>query len=117
MLQEEDLLSSRDFSSLRFPLVGSAPSGADILSRVEKAMGVRMLHTYGSTEAGTILQHRLEEATPLDSCGRPLPGNEIKLITAQGQAGRSGACWVRSAERRVGKEGVRQGRSRWSTEQ
>jgi len=96
MLQEEDLLAKLDFSSLRFPLVGSAPSGVDILSRVEKAMGVRMMHTYGSTEAGTILQHRPEETTPLNSCGRPLPGTEIKLVNARGEAGDFGEMWVRN---------------------
>ncbi|HEY3655579.1 MAG TPA: class I adenylate-forming enzyme family protein [Steroidobacteraceae bacterium] len=97
MLQQEDLLQSLDLSSLRFPLVGSAPSGGDMLKRAEAAMRVRIMHTYGSTEAGTVLQHRLDDDAPLSSCGRPLSGNEIKLIDpVTGLSGNAGELWIRN---------------------
>ena len=102
MLKETDLLESLDFSSLRFPLVGSGPSSEDMLRQVEKAMGVRIMHTYGSTEAGTILQHRPEDNAPLSSCGRPLAGNDIRLVSATGAAGDFGELWVRNEWQALG---------------
>lgn len=97
MLKQADLLQSLDLASLKYPLVGSAPSGGEILPQVEKAMRVRMMHTYGSTEAGTVLQHRLDDDAPLTSCGRPLAGNEIKLINPEtGAPGDFGELWIRN---------------------
>ena len=94
MLKEQDLLDSLDFSSLRQLFVGSASSGGDILARVVKALDVRIIHTYGSTEAGVVMQAE-PRTEGFASCGRPFPGVEVKLIDPDsGEEGSSGELWV-----------------------
>lgn len=97
MFRERELFETLDLSSLRFPLVGSAPAGGNALQDLGKALNARVLHAYGSTEAGTVLQHRVEDDAPLSSCGKVLPGNEVKLVDpATGESGDFGELWIRS---------------------
>lgn len=96
MLKEQDLIDSLDFSSLTHLYVGSATSGGDVMPRIARALGVRIIHTYGSTEAGVVLQMRPDEDCPLASCGRPPPGVEVKIIDVDsGRESNFGELWVR----------------------
>ena len=96
MLKERALLESLDFSSLNYLLVGSAASGGDVLPRIAKALGVQIMHAYGSTEAGTVMQAEPRHED-FRSCGRPLPGVEWKLVdVATGVLGDYGELWIRS---------------------
>jgi len=96
MLKEHDLLESLDFSSLTHVYVGSATSGGDVMPRIARALGVRVIHTYGSTEAGVVLQMRPDEECPLASCGRPTPAVDVKIIDVEsGNESNFGELWIR----------------------
>ncbi|MGE0799614.1 MAG: class I adenylate-forming enzyme family protein [Lautropia sp.] len=79
MLKEREALARLDFGSLRYLWVGSAASNGEMLRQVSQALGVEVIHTYGSTEAGVTTQ-----AEPLtsgfESCGRPFPGVEARIV-------------------------------------
>ena len=97
ILKERELIDQLDLSSLRHVYVGSAPSGSDVLRRVEEALGVTMLHSYGTSETGPVLQRAAFEDCPLASCGRPLPGNRVKLVDPDtGEVGNAGELWIGS---------------------
>ena len=97
MVKEQDLLESLDFSSLTHLHVGSATSGGDVMPRIGRALDARVVHTYGSTEAGVVLQMRPDEECPLASCGRPCPGVDVKIIDVdEGLEGDFGELWIRS---------------------
>lgn len=80
MLKEVDLLDTLDFSSLKMLFVGSAPSGGDVMPRIAAALKTKIVHTYGSTEAGVVMQSPFNVAHDLASCGKPFPGNDVKII-------------------------------------
>jgi malonyl-CoA/methylmalonyl-CoA synthetase len=68
--------------SLRLPVCGSAPLGADLAARVSEVLGSAPLERYGSTEAG------LDVSLPVDgpggpgTVGLPLPGVRLRLSDA-----------------------------------
>ena len=80
MLKETDLLQALDFSSLKMLFVGSAPSGGDVMPRIAFALKTHIVHTYGSTEAGVVMQSPFNVTHDLSSCGKPFPGNEVKIV-------------------------------------
>lgn len=66
---------------LRAVLVGGAPAGPELLARA-RAKGLPALATYGLTEAcSQVATQRLhsELSSSSASCGRPLPGLEIRI--------------------------------------
>jgi long-chain acyl-CoA synthetase len=96
LLKETDLLAQLDFSSLRYLWVGSASSGGDLLPRVCDALKVKVIHTYGTTEAGVVMQ--AEPAVEnFASCGRPFPGVDVKIVDVDtGRSENFGELWIRS---------------------
>jgi acyl-CoA synthetase (AMP-forming)/AMP-acid ligase II len=97
MLKHQDLISSLDFSSLNSIMVGAAPTGRVLLDRVEGLFGTRVFHMYGTTESGATLGHDPLRRYSLDSCGKPLPGVEARLIGPDGKDSEDeGELWVRT---------------------
>ena len=88
-----------DLSCYRFLLVGAAPTGKELLERYWNK-GVKMVNSYGMTEIGpNNMSHPIgmmsidDVRTKWNSCGKPAPFNELRLLdddgneVAQGEKG------------------------------
>jgi acyl-CoA synthetase (AMP-forming)/AMP-acid ligase II len=79
-----------DFSSLRLTLYAGSPISLGLIRRAIEVMPCRFMQFYGSTESGgaaSILrpeEHNLENEAKLQSCGRPLPLIEFRIVEGQG---------------------------------
>jgi acyl-CoA synthetase (AMP-forming)/AMP-acid ligase II len=79
-----------DFSSLRLTLYAGSPISLGLIKRAIAVMPCQFMQFYGSTESGgaaSILrpaEHDLESEERLQSCGRPLPLIEFKVVNASG---------------------------------
>jgi long-chain acyl-CoA synthetase len=97
LLEHAERIRRTDLSSLRCLMVGSAPSGKELLERTRAVTGVPIVQTYGSTETGTALLNHPNDDCPLDSVGLPFTGNDVKLIDVQsGAEGDRGELWIRN---------------------
>ncbi len=95
MTLESGLLEKYDLSSLRRMIYGASPMSADWIRRARQAFpDVEIAQGYGLTETSPLLSmlahdehtHALEQDNfnRLSSCGRPLPGVEIRIIGDDG---------------------------------
>ena len=76
-------LSARDVASLEVVISGGATVSAALVRRIESTLGVRFVVAFGQTEChGHITQTRPTDADDdkAETCGRPLPGVEVKLV-------------------------------------
>jgi len=105
MLLDHPLADTTDFTSLRLILYAGSAISLGLIKRAVAHMPSRFLQIYGSTEAGgtfSILrpdEHDLEDEAKLQSCGRPLPLIEFRIIDASGNPvpeGEPGELIVRS---------------------
>lgn len=105
MMLEEQKQRPRDLSSLKVIHYGASAIAPAMLSEAMEVMGVGFCQYYGMTEAtGTISflgpeYHDLERPELLKSCGRSVPGTEIKICNERGKEvpyGESGEIWARS---------------------
>lgn len=91
MLDHPDL-HRRDLSSLRLVWYASAPMPVELLRRALAAFGPIFIQGYGQTESGPLVttlhpdEHETEGpgAARLASCGRPVPGAEVRIVGADG---------------------------------
>jgi fatty-acyl-CoA synthase len=75
-------LAQRDLSSLRYGLSGGAPVPAELVRRVEAALGIPFVITFGQTESScSITATRPDDAAAdrAETLGRPLPQTEVKI--------------------------------------
>ena len=90
MLLDHPDAPATDFSSLRLTLYAGSPISLGLIKRAIAAMPCQFMQFYGSTEAGgasSILrpdEHDLENEDRLQSCGRPLPLIEFRIVDAEG---------------------------------
>lgn len=90
MLLDHPDAAATDFSSLRLTLYAGSPISLGLIKRAIAAMPGQFMQFYGSTEAGgasSILrpdEHDLENEDRLQSCGRPLPLIEFRIVDAAG---------------------------------
>ncbi|WP_221793848.1 long-chain-fatty-acid--CoA ligase [Aquisediminimonas sediminicola] len=90
MLLDHPTAPEADFSSLRLTLYAGSPISLGLIKRAISVMPCQFMQFYGSTEAGgasSILrpnEHNLEDETKLQSCGRPLPLVEFRIVDANG---------------------------------
>lgn len=90
MLLDHPDAASADFSSLRLTLYAGSPISLGLIKRAIAAMPCKFMQFYGSTEAGgasSILrpeEHDLEHEDKLQSCGRPLPLVEFRIVDDKG---------------------------------
>ncbi len=102
MTLQSGLLERHDTSSLRRLLYGGSPSTRELIGRAMQALpNVEFTQGYGLTETGpalTMLDHRSHVAAqsePPDrppSCGRPLPGVELRIMADNGAEAVTGAA-------------------------
>lgn len=94
-----------DRSSLRYVLYGASPMAPARLAEAIQRFGPLFGQLYGQAEAPMTISylrkdaHDLARPERLQSCGRPLPGNQVRLLDPQGQevaTGEVGELCVRS---------------------
>ncbi|MDB6082234.1 MAG: acyl-CoA synthetase (AMP-forming)/AMP-acid ligase [Gammaproteobacteria bacterium] len=82
--------ATTDFSSLRLTLYAGSPISLGLIKRAIVVMPCQFMQFYGSTESGgaaSILrpqEHDLNDEARLQSCGRPLPLIEFRIVDAAG---------------------------------
>jgi acyl-CoA synthetase (AMP-forming)/AMP-acid ligase II len=90
----------RDTSSLRAVILGAAPCPVSLKARAEAEFGKVLWEFYGATETGinTVLRPEDQLRKP-GSCGTAVPGQEIRLASADGSeapVGEPGEFMVRN---------------------
>ncbi|MEP6751242.1 MAG: AMP-binding protein [Candidatus Dormiibacterota bacterium] len=100
-LVDAQLRSPRDATSLRALLLGAAPCPHALKERAEAAFGQVLWEFYGATETGinTVLRPEDQLRKP-GSCGTVVPGQEIRLVSADGTEvaeGEPGELMVRNS--------------------
>jgi long-chain acyl-CoA synthetase len=89
-----------DLSSLRRILYGASPMPVELLRRANHIFGCDLLHMYGLTETSPLLtmlppQYVALEGEPaqvkrLASCGRAVPGTQVRVVNDQREEVRPG---------------------------
>jgi acyl-CoA synthetase (AMP-forming)/AMP-acid ligase II len=91
MLLDHPDAAGADFSSLRLTLYAGSPISLGLIKRAIASMPGKFMQFYGSTEAGgasSILrpdEHDLDDEAKLQSCGRPLPLVEFRIVDGEGK--------------------------------
>jgi acyl-CoA synthetase (AMP-forming)/AMP-acid ligase II len=105
MLLDNPAAETADFSSLRLVLYAGSPISLGLIKRAIAKMPCKFMQFYGATEgsgAFSILrpdEHDLDDEAALQSCGRPLPLIEFRIVDADGAVvpeGGVGELWIRS---------------------
>jgi acyl-CoA synthetase (AMP-forming)/AMP-acid ligase II len=90
LLLDHPNAATTDFSSLRLMLYAGSPISLGLIKRAIAKIPCQFMQFYGSTESGgaaSILrphEHDLNNEARLQSCGRPLPLIEFKIVDAGG---------------------------------
>lgn len=90
MLLDHPSAETTDFSSIRLTLYAGSAISLGLIKRAIVRMPGKFMQFYGATEAGgafSILrpeEHDLENEGKLQSCGRPLPLIEFRIVDAEG---------------------------------
>ncbi len=90
MLLDHPNAASADFSSLRLTLYAGSPISLGLIKRAIAMMPGKFMQFYGATEASgafSILrpdEHDLNDEARLQSCGRPLPLIQFRIVDAEG---------------------------------
>jgi acyl-CoA synthetase (AMP-forming)/AMP-acid ligase II len=90
MLLDHPRAADTDFTSIRLTLYAGSPISLGLIKRAIVRMPGKFMQFYGATEAGgafSILrpeEHDLDDEGKLQSCGRPLPLIEFRIVDAQG---------------------------------
>jgi acyl-CoA synthetase (AMP-forming)/AMP-acid ligase II len=101
LLNELEVLSNANMSSVRFAAAGSAPVTVDLLEDFKHVFGVEVIEGYGLTEGGpNVLCMPRWGINRIGSLGLPLPGCEVQLRDLSGEReverGEVGELWVRN---------------------
>ncbi len=91
MCLEVSGLEKLDFSSLKHITYGGSPIAERVLTEAGKVFGCAFAQGYGMTEAtSAVVMLAPEDHDPargkLKSCGRPLPGAEVRVVDANGNS-------------------------------
>ncbi|WP_068075747.1 long-chain-fatty-acid--CoA ligase [Novosphingobium lentum] len=90
MLLDHPAAAATDFSSLRLTLYAGSPISLGLIRRAIAVMPCKFMQFYGATEASgafSILrpdEHDLSDEESLQSCGRPLPLIEFRIVDTAG---------------------------------
>lgn len=90
MLLDHPAAAETDFSSIRLTLYAGSPISLGLIKRAIARMPGQFMQFYGATEAGgafSILrpeEHDLDDENSLQSCGRPLPLIEFRIVDTDG---------------------------------
>ncbi len=96
----DEVRSRHDVSSMRALIVAAAPFPADLKRRAVEYFGPSVFEFYGASETGLVTLIGPDDLLRKpDSCGRVLPGVEVRLLGEDGEEvpeGRPGELWTRS---------------------
>jgi long-chain acyl-CoA synthetase len=90
-IAEEQHARPRNVESLRLIAHGGSPIATEVIRRTSSAFpAAAMIEVYGATELSplaTVLidEHKLVDSPRARSCGRPIIGNEIRILNVDGQ--------------------------------
>ena len=100
LLNQRRLLADHDVSSLRWAACGSAMVPPDLLREFEETFHASISEGYGLTEGGPVVfENPRFGPRKIGSTGLPLPGCEVRVVTAQGldaAVGEPGELWTRN---------------------
>jgi len=100
LLNERELLAEHDVTSIRWAACGSAMVPPDLLEEFQATFGADISEGYGLTEGGPVVfENPRFGPRKLGSCGLPLPGCEVRVVTLDGRpagAGETGELWTRN---------------------
>src|SRR5438874_524587 len=88
-LMEHPDFATTDLSSLRSVGSGGSTVPADLVRRIESALGVQFGIVYGQTEASPVItQTRLNDSPEdkAETIGQALPQTEVKIVGPDGEA-------------------------------
>jgi len=111
MMEHPDF-TVRDLSALDVMISGGATVPAELVRRIEAALGGRMIIVYGQTEASPLITATGPDDSPDDKAltiGRPLPHAHCKIVDEQGRTvpvGVAGEICVRGYQVMAGYEGL-----------
>ena len=103
-------IQTTDLSSLKLIAYGASPISEEVLAASLKAFKCAFMQIYGLTETTGVVtllhpdEHELEgpRKVRLRSCGRPAPGNEVRIVDSDTKkdvaAGEVGEIWIRSKQ-------------------
>ena len=103
-----------DYSSLERILYGASPISEEVLVNAMNTFGCEFMQAYGLTETtGVIALLAHEDHDPggpkahlLRSCGKPMPGTEIRIVDAETLSelpgGEVGEIWIKSRQNMKG---------------
>jgi len=97
LLREFDAGCAMDFSSVRLAVSAGEALPAEIFNRFRNRFGIEILDGIGSTEMLHMYLSCRPGQTRAGSCGVPVPGCDVEIRDAQGQAvtdGGIGDLWV-----------------------
>jgi long-chain acyl-CoA synthetase len=85
LLQIPETAEGRDLSSVKFGICGAAPMPVDTFRKFEETFGIKIIEGYGLTE-GTVASaiNPVAGKRKIGSIGKPLPGQEIKILDDDG---------------------------------
>lgn len=89
-MTEEQLENPRDVASLQFIAHGGSPVATEVIRRAVRAFpNADFCHVYGATElsplcTGLIGEQHLLETEHRRSCGRPVMGNDVRMMDEHG---------------------------------
>ena len=100
ILNQKALLAEHDMSSLRWAACGSAMVPPDLLKEFQDTFHAGISEGYGLTEGGPVVfESPRFGPRKIGSAGLPLPGCEVRVVTAEGRdagAGEAGELWTRN---------------------
>jgi long-chain acyl-CoA synthetase len=100
ILNQKALLAEHDVSSVRWAACGSAMVPPDLLREFQETFHAGISEGYGLTEGGPVVfESPRFGPRKVGSAGLPLPGCEVRVVTAAGRAagaGEAGELWTRN---------------------
>jgi len=86
LLQIPETAEGRDLSSVKFGICGAAPMPVETFRNFEETFGIKIIEGYGLTE-GTVASaiNPVDGKRKIGSIGKPLPGQEIKILDDDGK--------------------------------
>ena len=102
MMIQEDLGAYRGKLKLREVIGAGEPLNPEIIARVRSAWGLDLRDGYGQTETTALVGNSPGQRVKPGSMGRPLPGYEVVLLDASGQASDQGEVCLPLAARPLG---------------
>ena len=100
MLSQAEEMSTLDFSSLKFIMVGSAPVNEELMHEIQDLWRCEVLEGYGLTEGGVVATSLRNSEKKIGSTGPALPGVKVRIFNSESsrdcQTGEIGELWIKS---------------------